>query len=191
MGYRKAIVRMKPFPFPDKENSMEELKQDYVFPKIEPERVDEIFEDAWAVGEEQARRFLEKHDIGISGKRLDMRKVFRESGIRLQEEDIDYVLGKRRYFAEYLSGKNLMKIYTKSVALWCETNGFGYEEGLNVILCHEYFHYLEWNVIGMTSRRYQVPILKIGSLKIGRTGVPSLSEIGANAFANVCYRYLA
>ena len=43
----------------------------------------------------------------------------------------------------------------------------------------------------MTSRRYQVPILKIGSLKIGRTGVPSLSEIGANAFANVCYRYLA
>ena len=73
VGYRKAIVRMKPFPFPDKENSMEELKQDYVFPKIEPERVDEIFEDAWAVGEEQARRFLEKHDIGISGKRLDMR----------------------------------------------------------------------------------------------------------------------
>ncbi len=48
---------MKPFPFPDKENSMEELRQDYVFSKIEPDRVEEIFEDAWAIGEEQACRF--------------------------------------------------------------------------------------------------------------------------------------
>lgn len=182
---------MKPFPFPDKENSMEELRQDYVFSKIEPDRVEEIFEDAWAIGEEEACRFLERYDFVSQDEKLDMRKVFRESGIVLQEEDIDYVLGKRRYFAEYLSGKNLMKIYTQSVALWCEANGFGYEEGLNVILCHEYFHYLEWNVIGMVSRRYQVPILKIGSLKIGRTGVPSLSGIGANAFANICYGYLA
>ncbi|MDE7013672.1 MAG: hypothetical protein K2P19_03225, partial [Kineothrix sp.] len=103
---------MKPFPFPDKENSMEELRQDYVFSKIEPDRVEEIFEDAWAIGEEQACRFLERYDFGSQNKKLDMRKVFRESGIVLREEDIDYVLGKRRYFAEYLSGKNLMKIYT-------------------------------------------------------------------------------
>ena len=39
----------------------------------------------------------------------------------------------------------------------------------------------------MASRKFQVPILKIGKWKIGKTGIPSLSEIGANAFANKCF----
>lgn len=178
---------MKPFPFPNKENSMQDLLKDYVFSKIEPERIDEIFEDAWAVGEEQAHLFLEEQP---RGQKLNMLDILRRNGISIQYKDMDYVLGNHRYFCEYLSGRNLLKIYTQSVALWCESNGFSCDEGLNVILCHEYFHYLEWNKIGMTSRRYQVPILKLGPLKLGKTGVPSLSEIGANAFASVCYQYL-
>jgi len=178
---------MKKFPFPDKENSMQDLLQDYVFPKIDPDKVNEIFEAAWRAGEEQAHLFLAEHQ---HGKTLIMLDILRENGITIQHKDMDYVLGNRRYFCEYLSGRNLLKIYTQSVSLWCESNGFSYEEGLNIILCHEYFHYLEWHKIGMTSRIYQVPILKIGPLKLGRTGVPSLSEIGANAFASVCYQYL-
>ena len=74
--------------------------------------------------------------------------------------------------------------------LWCENNGFSYDEGLNIILCHEYFHYLEQNKIGMVSRRYQVPILKIGAWELGKTGIPALSEIGANAFAKTCWDYM-
>ena len=179
--------RMKHFPFPNKENSMQELLQDYVFPKIESDRIEDIFEDAWAVGEAQAHKFLEEYQ---HEEKLNMLDIFQKNGITIRWKDMDYVVGKRRYFCEYLSGRNLLKIYTQSVALWCECNGFSYEEGLNVILCHEYFHYLEWHKIGMTSRRYQVPILKIGSLKLGQTGVPSLSEIAANAFASVCYKYL-
>ena len=31
---------MKKFPFPDKENSMQELQGDYVFSKIEKEQID-------------------------------------------------------------------------------------------------------------------------------------------------------
>lgn len=178
---------MKHYPFPNKENSMQELREDYVFSKIEPNEVERIFEEAWAVGEEQARRFLAGHR---QETRLVMREILEDKGVTVLVQDVDYVLGKRRYFCEFLSGRNQLKIYKKSVELWCEENGFGYEEGLNVILCHEYFHYLEWNEIGMASRIYQVPILKLGPLKIGKTGVPSLSEIGANAFASVCYRYL-
>ncbi len=178
---------MKPFPFPNKENSMQELLQDYVFPKIDSDCAEKIFEDAWAVGEEQAHQFLQENHI--DGK-LVMLDILQKCGIMVQWIDIDYVLGKRRYFCEYLSGRNLLKIYIRSVALWCESNGFSYEEGLNIILCHEYFHYLEWHRIGMVSRRYQVPIIKIGSVRLGHTGIPSLSEIGANAFASVCYRYL-
>lgn len=45
------------YPFPNKENSMQDLLRDYVYPKIEPEKVDEIFEDAWSVGQTAARNF--------------------------------------------------------------------------------------------------------------------------------------
>ena len=37
-------------PFPSKENSMQDLVNDYVYSKIEPGKVEEIFEDACSVG---------------------------------------------------------------------------------------------------------------------------------------------
>lgn len=178
---------MKRFPFPDKESSMEDLKNDYVFEKIEKDRVDEVFLEAWSVGEREAARFIEEYEQ--DGK-ISMTDLFRRSGFCIQNKEIDYVLGKRRYFCEYLSRRNILKIYTKSVELWSEHNGFSYEEGLNIILCHEYFHYLESHRIGEVSGHYQVPMIKIGTLRLGKTGVPSLSEIAANAFANTCFEYL-
>lgn len=36
------------------------------------------------------------------------------------------------------------------------------ETAQNVILSHEYFHFLEWTKLGLTSREYQVPMLKLG-----------------------------
>lgn len=175
---------MKEYPFPNKEDSYQELLLDYVFPKIDPGQVEAIFEDAWTVGEEQGKFFLKELQ---EEECPDMLQIMRRKGLKVQIKDMDYVLGKRRYFCEYLSGRNLVTIYTGSVKLWCEKNGFSYDDGLNIILCHEYFHYLEWNKIGMVSRRHQVPMLKLGPLRLGRTGIPSLSEIAANAFAGVCY----
>lgn len=178
---------MRKFPFPDKENSMEDLKNDYVFDKIEKDKVDEIFKAAWLVGEREAELFIREHK---TDENISMLVLFKRLGFRIQSKDIDYVLGKRRYFCEYLSQKNVLTIYTQSVELWCENNGFTYDEGLNIILCHEYFHYLECHRIGMVSRYYQVPMIKIGPFKMGKTGVASLSEIAANAFANACLDYL-
>ena len=176
---------MNRFPFPDRENSMQELLSDYVFPKIEKNKIQEMFDTAWSIGEQAADVF-----IGQWGQEapLSMREVLQRSGVKIIEKDIDYVVGKRRYFCEFFSGTNVLKIYEKSVDKWRLENGFcSYEEGLEVLLFHEYFHYLEWNSLGMTSRKFQVPILKIGKWKIGKTGIPSLSEIGANAFANKCF----
>ena len=97
------------------------------------------------------------------------------------------MLGDRRYFCEYFSEKKLIKIYRKSMELWCGENGYDYEDGCNLILCHEYFHHLEWHEIGMTSRRHQVPMIKIGRFHLGKTGIPAQSEIAANAFAQECF----
>ena len=49
------------YPFPSKENSMQDLVNDYVYSKIEPGKVEEIFEDAWSVGLRTAESFLQEH----------------------------------------------------------------------------------------------------------------------------------
>lgn len=171
------------YPFPSKENSMQDLVNDYVYSKIEPGKVEEIFEDAWSVGLRTAESFLQEHGDAP----LRMQAFLKEQGFTIQVKDIDYVLGDRRYFCEYFSEKKLIKIYRKSMELWCGENGYDYEDGCNLILCHEYFHHLEWHEIGMTSRRHQAPMIKIGRFHLGKTGIPALSEIAANAFAQECF----
>lgn len=162
---------------------MQDLVNDYVYSKIEPGKVEEIFEDAWSVGLRTAESFLQEHGDAP----LRMQAFLKEQGFTIQVKDIDYVLGDRRYFCEYFSEKKLIKIYRKSMELWCGENGYDYEDGCNLILCHEYFHHLEWHEIGMTSRRHQVPMIKIGRFHLGKTGIPALSEIAANAFAQECF----
>lgn len=175
---------MKQYPFPDKESSMQILLTDYMIHKIPKDKIRDVFEMAWAVGEAQAEQFLEQYRKNELPAMLD---ILKKDQVKITCEDVDNVLGKYRYFCEYLSGKNQLTIYKKSVKLWSEHNEMSYENGLNLILYHEYFHYLEQNQIGMLSARYQVPILKIGPICVGKTGVPALSEIGANAFAWVCW----
>ena len=162
---------------------MQDLKNDYVFSKIEPNEVAAVFEDAWAVGTQTARAFLREH----ADAPLRMPAFLEEQGFRIEVKDIDYVLGKQRYFCEYFSRQKIIKIYKKSVELWCRENGYTYADGCNLILCHEYFHHLEWHEIGLTSKRCLVPMIKIGRFQLGKTGVPALSEIAANAFAQECF----
>jgi hypothetical protein len=180
-------MEIKHFPFPDKESSMLELERDYCFHKIDKDKVNAVFEDAWKVGEDAAEKFLNglKQETDMS-----MPDILKKEGFRVQYRNEDYIVGKRRYFCEYISQKNIVIVYQKSVHLWCESNGYDDKEGLNIILCHEYFHYLEWHKIGLTSKRYLVPMLKIGQWKLGKTGISALSEIAANAFANKCFRYI-
>ena len=62
-----------------------------------------------------------------------------------------------------------------------------YDMAVNLILSHEYYHYLEMNEIGLASRDYLVPMVQIGPLKLGKTGIRALSEVGAHAFARKYY----
>jgi hypothetical protein len=150
---------------------------------IEKSKIDGLLEDAWNIGQNEADKFLGDHK---SEARLFMPDILVREGFKIFYINEDYIVGKRRYFCEYLSEKNTIKVYQKSVRLWCDSNGLDYEQGLSILLAHEYFHYLEWHRIGLTSKRYQVPMLKFGRWQIGKTGVAALSEIAANAFS---YKY--
>ena len=170
---------MNKFPFLDKNDSKIFLENDLQINKIQEDKRDEVFELAWKYGVDNARKFLEENPDANK----NIIKYLENEGVQIKNYDEDYVLGKYRYFCEYFSNMKLIKVYVKSVELWCKENGFDYDSGLNLILCHEFFHHLEWHKIGLASRLITLPMLKIGKLEIGKTGMPALSEVAANAFA--------
>jgi len=96
-------------------------------------------------------------------------------------------VGNQRYFSDYISGRNLLILYLGSIALWAEKNSLDIDTAVNIIVSHEYFHFLEWTSLGLTSRDYTVPAFCIGRIKLGKTGIRALSEIGAHAFAHTYF----
>lgn len=172
------------FPFPGKESSLEILKKDACYGKIPPERVGDVFEDAWQTGVEEARKFVSSFCRDTA---FDMPRILEGLGFRIIRQNTDYVMGNIRYFCEYFPEKKQIQIYSRGIGLWAVANGLGQEQAENIILAHEFFHYLESKELGWMSKRCLVPMLKIGRAKIGKTGIAALSEVAANAFANAFY----
>ena len=125
------------------------------------------------------------HFCSVSGQQNGIQREQRAQ--HCECVDKDYISGNQRYFSDYISGQSRIHLYLGAIRLWAQENGMTLETAQNVILSHEYFHFLEWTKLGLTSREYQVPMLELGPLKLGKTGVRALSEIGAHAFARTYY----
>ena len=166
------------FPFPGRELADQELTYDPCYNKIIPEDRVTIIENAWQKGCSTAEMVFRREN-GTA----DFRQIVKNSGLELVEKDIDYIVGKQRYFSDYVSGQKVITLYCQSIRKWAEQNELDYDQAVNLILSHEYYHFLEMNEIGLTSRDYLVPMITIGPLKLGKTGIRALSEIGAHAFA--------
>jgi len=165
-------------PFPNRELADKELTYDYCYGKIPPEDRAVIVEKAWAKGVEAAKVVYDRYQGNTN-----FFEILEKSGLSCLKVDRDYVVGKNRYFSDYLTGRAQVKLYMGSIRLWAKQNDLGLDEAANMILSHEYFHFMEYSEIGLTSREYQVPMLIVGNLELGRTGIRALSEIGAHAFA--------
>lgn len=170
------------FPFPGRELADLELTYDPCYSKIPQQDRAMITEKAWQKGRQAAEMVFRRE-----GGSTDFHAIVRASGLKLIEKNIDYVVGKQRYFSDYISGQKLINLYCQSIQKWAEQNELEYYQAVNLILSHEYYHFLEMNEIGLTSREYQVPMIAVGPLKLGRTGIRALSEIGAHAFARRYY----
>ena len=166
-------------PFPGRELADKELSYDYCYGKIPEKDRASIVQAAWDKGAAAARSLFEE-----AGGETDFFAIAASRGLECKHVDKDYVLGNQRYFSDYLSGRKRIRLFTKSIALWAKQNQLSQKAAENLILSHEFFHFLECSQIGLTSRDYQVPMLILGSLRLGRTGIRALSEIGAHAFAH-------
>ena len=170
-------------PFPDKVLAHQELTYDPCYGKIPEQDRKSSVEVAWQRGEQAARKaFVE------FGGSSNFQGIALHSGLTIEKKKIDYVVGNKRYFSDYISGRNLLIIYLPSVALWAERNALDLADAVNLIISHEYFHFLEWTSLGLTSKLYTVPMLSMGKLKFGKTGIRALSEIGAHAFAHTYFQ---
>lgn len=172
---------MRVYPFPDKIASREELKRDLLYHKIPSQDLDSISDRAWETGEAAARAALEEHP-GES-----IYAVAKAEGLTIDHRDVDKVSGKVRYFSEYYSGRKTIFIYDDSVRKWAAANGLTQDAAEELILSHEIFHHYECTRLGPTSRQYTVPQLELGPLKLGKSGIRALSEIGAHGFSYTWY----
>ena len=162
-------------PFPGRDLAEKELSYDPCYPRIPEADRARIVDAAWEKGCAAARNVF---------------AICKANGLTVVERDIDFVSGSQRYFSDYVAGKNCVTLYLRSVDLWAQQNKMPRKEAENLILSHEYYHFLEWNRLGLTSRDYQVPMISIGPLRLGRTGIRALSEIGAHGFAHTYYQLL-
>ncbi len=170
------------FPFPGRELADKELTYDPCYGKIPPQDRAVIIEKAWQKGCDAAKMVFQRE-----GGCDDFIEIARRTGLRVIEVPKDYIVGKQRYFSDYISGQKTINLYSGSIQKWADQNDLDYATAVNLILSHEYYHYLEVNEIGLASRDYLVPMLVIGPLKLGKTGIRALSEVGAHAFARKYY----
>ena len=173
------------FPFPGRGLADQELTYDPCYGKIPEADRAAIVEKAWQKGTAAAEMVFAREQGS-----MDFYTIARKSGLKLVEIPKDYIVGKQRYFSDYISGQKLINLYSGSIQKWAEQNDLAYDVAVNLILGHEYYHYLEMSEIGFASRDYMVPMLVIGPVKIGKTGIRALSEVGAHAFVRKYYELI-
>ena len=173
------------FPFPTRELALKELSWDRFVARIPEEDKEHVIDLAWSKGERAAHMVFEE-----SNGQSDFFKICKDAGMTIIKKDIDCVYGNQRYFSDYVSGTKEITLYEQSCELWAKQNQIGPHEAQNLILMHEFFHVLETTRLGLTSKEYTVPLITIGPLKLGKTGIHALSEIAAHAFTNTYYGLL-
>lgn len=166
------------FPFPDKVGARDEIGRDILCRKIPADHVAAISDRAWETGVQAAESVIAEY-----GAQAGIREIIRREGLAVERVARDNVAGNVRCFSEYYSGQNRMYLYTESIRMWAASNQMPDAEAEELILAHEFFHYLECRKIGLTSRQYKVPTLKIGRFVLMDSGIRALSEIGAHGFA--------
>ena len=165
---------MNLFPFPDRIQSREELKKDVLYNKIPEEDRVHICEMAWIRGVSTAQKILNKFP------KQNIHQILTGERVKITTVSKDEVCGNIRIFGEFYSTKKEIVIYTESIAKWASANQLENRTAEELVLAHEFFHYLECTEIGDTSKEYQVPAFRIGKITIGKSGVRTLSEIAAH-----------
>ena len=105
------------FPFPGRELADKELTYDPCYGKIAEADRAIIVENAWQKGSRAAEMVFSR-----ANGSFDFHTIARSSGLKLVEVPKDYIVGKQRYFSDYISGQNIINLYSGSIQKWADQN---------------------------------------------------------------------
>lgn len=168
---------MTQFPFPDRITARDELKRDITYERIPQADRIRIAQTAWDTGVKAAKDTLQAYD----GE--DIFQIAEKAGLKITYKQIDRVSAGLRFFSEYASKQDQITIYELSVEKFAEKNGLAHQEAVELVLAHEFFHYLEVKKLELTSEQYHIPRIRLFGRSFGKCSVLALSEIGAHGFA--------
>ncbi|HHW56140.1 hypothetical protein V7D15_01215 [Thermoanaerobacter thermohydrosulfuricus] len=174
---------MIPSVFLDKQQLIEqELKFGNYSKKVfSSDESDKVLEIVWERGIKEAKKLKTNDIINL-----------------ISEENIMVEISKKNYifnyivFSEYNKEKNKIILYEKPIKEifipsipekffdWCN-----YNKVVKLFLCHEYFHYLEINYIGLTNEKIKT-YTTLGFFKV-KVKLKAFSEIAAHAFVKEFY----
>lgn len=179
---------MNDYPFPDKDLALAELRRDVLFERIPREDRSMIIDTSWKIGEEEARKLIMQYD-----GQIDIYEIAVNTGLKILREEKEKISANLRYFSELICKRKantyLVILYTVSIEKWAVSNNISYERSEELIIYHEYFHYLEQVKLGDISTRYRVPIIKFGKVILYEAGIHSMSEIAAHGFTHTLYQH--
>lgn len=152
-----------------------ELKQDLLYHKIPQEKIPYFVREALAAGRQKAKEQSNR----------DIFALYRQAKIAIQEEDHDGVYFKVEMRAQYESdrkGNHRVFLYLASLNKLASDNGITVKKMKEIILTHEYFHYLEdQEKFDVAEHLASIETMKV--LGVSRKAkIRRASEIAANAF---------
>lgn len=181
MAAPAAVSPAPAFPYPCRGACAPEFAADPCAGRLAGARRAEAIDMAWERGTGAARRMFP------GGARCtDFARVCADAGLTVVRGGAERAAG-RLFFAEYLPKKRLVVVNTPSLRMWADHHGVGLGTAVDMALCHEYFHHLEWTRLGLTSLALDIPLLRVGPIRVGRVRFRSLSEIGAYGFTHECF----
>ncbi|AGB19339.1 hypothetical protein [Thermoanaerobacterium thermosaccharolyticum] len=173
---------MIPTIFLNKEELInQELKNDLYYDRIKNIDLSDMTSMAWNRGTNEAKKY----------KNQDINVLLKEEGINFEINNVYYTPGYM-IFSQITTNEKKITVYMRNIekefipsipekySFWKAKDRL-----INLFLCHEYYHYLEYYYIGLTSNIKNVN-LKFGLINIKKQ-LNSLNEIAAHAFVKEFY----
>jgi hypothetical protein len=127
--------------------------------------------------------------IGARSRGREPATLAQEMGVALSRVQSDSRCGDHLYFADYHAKPPSIRLFDSAISrinryLRCADTAmaFGLTDAAPVFIAHELYHHFDATGPDSIIRRHRVTILKVGSWKL-TSGISSLAEIGAGAFA--------
>lgn len=147
--------------------------------KVDNEKLKHWIKESWDRGVNEYN--------SLQNMNRPIQDILMNEGIELIKIEKDELVGNMRYYCDFYIKNKKVKLYMTSIREWSIENNVGLNDAIEIILAHEYFHYLENTCLVPTSKLYKVPTLKIGKKTLLNSDFQALSEVSANAFANEFY----